>query len=187
MWIHKFFTPEKSKTSDERSSNPLENLLPSCSDEATYVANENVKDVIKKGIKCKRGNYCHYDDETRTEIGRYANLHRNASAARHFTKKLKLEKPMDDSTVRSIKDAYRRQLTKTSEKSIEKLSKSDSCGRPKLLGKYDDDVIDYVRKLRDSGSVVNRQIVIAGARGILMSKNKYILDEFGGHVILDRP
>ena len=63
----------------------------------------------------------------------------------------------------------------------------DSCGRPKLLGKYDDDVIDYVRKLRDSGSVVNRQTVIAGARGILMSKNKYILDEFGGHVILDRP
>ena len=48
-------------------------------------------------------------------------------------------------------------------------------------------MIDYVRKLRDSGSVVNRQIVIAGAGGILMSKNKYIHEEFGGHVILDRP
>ena len=72
MSIRKFFTPEKSKTSDERSSDPLENLLPSCSDEATYVANENVKDVIKKGIKRKRGNYCHYDDETRAEIGKYA-------------------------------------------------------------------------------------------------------------------
>ena len=75
MSIHKFFTLEKSKTADERSSDPLENLLLSCSDEATYVANENVKDVIKKGIKRKRGNYCHYDDETRAEIGKYANLH----------------------------------------------------------------------------------------------------------------
>ena len=84
----KFFTPEKSKTSDERSSDPLENLLPSCSDEAIYVANENVKDVIKKGIKCKRGNYCHCDEEMRAEIGKYANLHGNASAARHFTKSL---------------------------------------------------------------------------------------------------
>ena len=116
MSIRKFFTPEKSKTSNERSSDPLENLLPSCSDEATYVANENVKDVIKKGIKRKRGNHCHYDDETRAEIGKYANLHGNASVARHFTKKLKLEKPMNESTVRSIKDAYRRQLTKTPEK-----------------------------------------------------------------------
>ena len=187
MSIRKFFTLEKSKTSDERSSDLLENLLPSCSDEAKYVANKNVKDVIKKGIKCKRGNYCHYNEETRAEIGKNANLHRNASAARHFTKKLKLEKTMNESTVRSIKDAYRRQLTKTPEKFIEKLSKSDSCGRPKLLGKYDDDVIDYVQKLRDSGSVVNRQIVIAGARGILMSLYKYILDDFRGHVILDRP
>ena len=35
MSIRKLFTLEKSKTSDERSSDPLENLLPSCSDEAT--------------------------------------------------------------------------------------------------------------------------------------------------------
>ena len=54
--------------------------MPSCSDEATYVAKENVKDVMKKGIKRKRGNYCHYDDETRAEIGKYANLHGNTSA-----------------------------------------------------------------------------------------------------------
>ena len=59
MSIRKFFTAEKFKTSDERLSDPLENLLPSCSDEATYVANENVNDIIKKGIKRKRGNYCH--------------------------------------------------------------------------------------------------------------------------------
>lgn len=179
----KFFTPEKEKKKDT-----LDSILPSTSEESTSFqsANENVKDVIKKSAKRKRGDYSHYDDETRADIGRYATLHGNTSAARHFTKKLKLEKPMNESTVRSIKSAYKRQLAKTPEKSIEKLSKSPSRGRPKLLGKYDDDVIDYVRNLRESGSIVNRQILIAGARGILMSKNKYFMEEFGGPVNLDR-
>ena len=53
MSIRKFFTPEKSKTSDERSSDVLENLLPLCSDEGTYVANQNVKDVVKKELNAK--------------------------------------------------------------------------------------------------------------------------------------
>lgn len=37
--------------------------------------------------------------------------------------------------------------------------------RSKLLGKYDADVIDYVRKLREAGSVLNGKIIIAAARG----------------------
>lgn len=130
-----------------------------------------MKEIIKQGIKRKRGNYSHYDDDTRADIAKYACLRGNANAARFFTKKLKLDKPMNESTVRSLKQSYKTALARTPEKSIEKMPKNESLGRPKLLRKYDADVIDYVRKLREAGSVVNRQIVIAAARGIILRTN----------------
>jgi hypothetical protein len=58
-------------------------------------------------------------------------------------------------------------------------------GRPLLLGKYDDEVLNYVCKLRKSGTTVNRQILIAGANGILQQKAKNALRENGGHIDLD--
>jgi hypothetical protein len=58
-------------------------------------------------------------------------------------------------------------------------------GRPLLLGKYDEEVLNYVRKLRKSGTIVNRQILIAGANGILQQKAKNVLRENGGHIDLD--
>ena len=58
-------------------------------------------------------------------------------------------------------------------------------GRPLLLGKYDEEVLNYVRKLRKSGTIVNRQIFIAGVNGILQQKAKNVLRENGGHIDLD--
>jgi molybdopterin/thiamine biosynthesis adenylyltransferase len=49
-----------------------------------------------------------------------------------------------------------------------------------LLGKYDEEVLNYVRKLRESGAILNRQILIAGAKGILQQKAKNLLRENGG-------
>ena len=192
MSIRGFFTPTKQKNGKSSTENdnddPINSILPSTfvSDSSINSANEAVKEVIKSGTKRKRGAYVNYDDETRAKIAKYACVNGNASAARHFTKTLSLEKPMNESTVRSLKSAYKRELSKTPEKSIDTLPKYEKCGRPKLLGKYDEDVINYIKSLRESGSVVNRQILIAGARGIVVSKNKFILEEFGGHVKLSR-
>lgn len=48
----------------ERPANPLESILPSCStsDESLHIANENVKNIIKKRSKRKCGTYVHYDE-----------------------------------------------------------------------------------------------------------------------------
>ena len=43
---------------------------------------------------------------------------------------------------------------------------------PLKLGQYDELVQAYVRKLRAAGGVVNTQIVMAGARGVLLFKDK---------------
>lgn len=53
-------------------------------------------------------------------------------------------------------------------------------GRPLKLGQYDDLVKAYIRRLRVAGGVVNAQIVMAGAKGILMFKDSTLLKENGG-------
>ena len=40
----------------------------------------------------------------------------------------------------------------------------------------------YVAKLREEGGIINTDIVISGAHGILKSVNRTRLMEFGGHV-----
>lgn len=49
-----------------------------------------------------------------------------------------------------------------------------SRGRPSppQLGKYDVEIADYIKKLRNVGSVVNRHILISGAMGIVEYKDR---------------
>lgn len=62
----------------------------------------------------------------------------------------------------------------------------DKRGRPTLLGTFVEDVIDYIKSLRLSGGIVNRPIVIAAARGIILwLKNRQHLVEFGGSIDLN--
>lgn len=51
-------------------------------------------------------------------------------------------------------------------------------GEDPLLGKYDIDLADYIKKkLRNVRSVVNRHILIAGAMGIVEYKNRSLQSE----------
>jgi hypothetical protein len=60
-------------------------------------------------------------------------------------------------------------------------------GRPVLLGsELDSKVQHYLKKLRESGAFVSARIVVAAACGIVMSYDKDMLEEFGGHVQLNR-
>lgn len=49
-----------------------------------------------------------------------------------------------------------------------------SRGRPPPppLEKYDVEIADYIKKLRNVGSVVNRHILISGAMGIVEYKDR---------------
>lgn len=59
-------------------------------------------------------------------------------------------------------------------------------GRPLKLGQYDDLVKAYIRRLRVAGGVVNAQIVMAGAKGILMFKDSTLLKENEILIVPDR-
>ena len=88
---------------------------------------------------------------------------------RHFAKIL--GKSINESTVRSMIKQYLRELDHSPRTILAELLKCKTrC--PLLLGKYDEEVLNYVCKLRKSGAIVNRQILIAGAKGILQQKAK---------------
>jgi hypothetical protein len=47
-------------------------------------------------------------------------------------------------------------------------------------------VCEYLRNLRAAGGIVNSRIAIAAAKGIVMSKEKTLLAQYGGGLILDK-
>ena len=60
-------------------------------------------------------------------------------------------------------------------------------GRPFLLGEHVDKQLQlYLKKIRDQGGVITASVVVAAARGILLSSDSSKLVEFGGHIDLSR-
>ena len=56
-------------------------------------------------------------------------------------------------------------------------------GRPLLLGKnLDDFVKEWMENLRILGGVVNTMVVMAGAQGIILSRDATKLQSHGGHI-----
>ena len=96
-----------------------------------------------------------------------------------------------------IKKAYLEELKrKRSEESEVSVLPYKKCGRPLLLCDLldkkvqtyllDEEVMTYLRGLRDGSGVVLARITQAAARGILMSGNQSLLAEKGGPVELNR-
>ena len=61
-------------------------------------------------------------------------------------------------------------------------------GRKVLLGEeIDTKVQAYLKKVREKGGVVSAVIAISAAWGIVLSYDRSMLAEFGGHVQLGKP
>ena len=88
--------------------------------------------------------------------------------------------------MRNFKRTYLERLKSTPDPDVITSLPSSSLGRPLLLGRYDDDVYDYIKCLRRSGGVVNSTIVISAAKGIITHKNPGLLKEYGGSVELGK-
>lgn len=111
-----------------------------------------------------------------------------AAAARRFSRKL--NQSLSESTVRSIKDAYKIEVARK-----RKLQEDDEIlslpekkrGRSVLLGEdLDKKVQLYLKNVRQGGGIVSSRIAMAAARGLLLSYDKHRLAEFGGPVQLNR-
>ena len=162
----------------------LSQAIPSC---AIATANREVAQVTNEAGK--RGPYRKYSPQERLEIGRYASDHGTAAAARYFSRKL--QQKIRESTVQYIRKEYVRGLARKRAASEDEGDFTSlphkKRGRPVLLGEeLDGEVQTYVKKVREGGGAVSARIVMAAARGILLSCDKSKLEDFGGSVRLTR-
>ena len=156
-----------------------ENDIRECKLPADVIATINTE-ISSVSRKRKRGNYQVYSDETRAKIARYAINNGVMNAVRKFSREL--DSPVRESTVRSKKTSYLKEVNRGKE-NISTLPATR--GRPVLLGiELDSQVQSYIRRLRVNGGVVNSTVCIAIARGIILHKNRCLLQEFGGHITL---
>ena len=177
--LYCFFKP----TSKPFLPDPELETVPEKADEVRHV-NRSVERALDS-VSRKRGSYQRYDPETRAKIGRYAAENGNKAAVDKFS--TELSRPVSESSVRGMKKAYYIELRKQRDHTVEITRLEHRFrGRPLLLGKLDDNVQEYIRKLRLAGCVVNRTIVVATGKGIVEHLQPALLREHGGPVELGR-
>ena len=123
----------------------------------------------------------------RAKIGKYASLHGVAAAARVFTRKF--HSTISQSTVRSIRDAYRLELKRrrrSQDSEIVAKLPEKKRGRKLLIGEHLDRKVQlYLTKLREGGGAITTRIVMATIRGLLLEvcwlsmEVMYILTDIG--------
>ena len=174
--------------SKDNLPNPRGTLSSSMPSQAIAAANREVRKAAE--IEKKHGPYKKYSASERADIGNYAIQHGVAAASRVFSSKLKLV--ISETTVRSIKDAYLKEIKRKRSSDPDNQQEIRSLpvkkrGRPVLLGNdLDSKVQHYLRKVREAGGTVSSRTVMAAARGIVMSYNRDLLTGFGGPVLLNR-
>ena len=154
---------------------------------ATHEANKAVPEALasaKEGSR-KRKKYTKFSGEDRASIGKYASENRNSNAI----KKFKSTHPdLVESTVRLFKKRYLdtvKQNMKQGDTAVISIP-SKRRGRPLMLGDFDPKIQEYIRALRQAGTPVGSAVIIAAAKGIVMSNDRTALVEYGGHIELTK-
>ena len=125
----------------------------------------------KRQVKAKR---FVWEDEDRFRLGRTAHEVSNKEALRAAKH---INPNCNESTIRSFKKAYRIAIQANPALSTVQRAalKKRKRGKPVKFGKYDADIITYLRAIRRSGGKVNRPIVQGAALGILRRKAPHML------------
>ena len=136
----------------------------------------------------KRSSYSKISGEQKALIAKYAAENGIVAALAHFAKDYP-DGTLKESTVRGWKKEYN-ELVKKKRSREKLLVKSLSCakkGRPLMLGStLDKQVQAYLITTREAGGVVNSEVAIAAAMGIVRKQDSNLLAQNGGHIALTR-
>ncbi len=121
-------------------------------------------------------------------MAKYACQHGIRAASDYFSRRL--GRKVSQSSIHSIKLAYLKSVKEnegdSSDEDIAELPPKKR-GRPLLFGKNIDGQVQlYLHKIQENGGVVTASVIVAAARGIVMSRDCTHLAEFGGHIELSR-
>lgn len=130
----------------------------------TAAVNKHINKQLSAAVQGNSRKYNKLDDETRTKIAKKCIEIGASKTARHF-KERGLD--LNESTVRSIKKSFC--SAKAQQKTDNPVFKKNKRGAKLLLGDIDQQVLSYVKQLRIAGGVVNRTLLVAIARGFVLS------------------
>ena len=138
----------------------------------------------EQGRKRKSSERHHYDQATKTAIGKYAQIHSNKRAVQKFSASLGF--PVSEATVRNFKREVQKLLSDG--QALESIELPErKRGRPLLLPEEIDQLTKkFIQSLRLCGSPVSSSIVVAAAKGILTHKACSLLKEYGGQIELTK-
>lgn len=119
-WLKKVPLPSPSVPSLSHPNN-VDDVV-QCNVPAEAIASVK-KEIAVLSRKRKRGNYGHYDEVTRAKIVKYAIS--NSGMKRKFSKEL--EKPLNESTVRGIKNSYLKGTSRRGQENVNKLHADVLC------------------------------------------------------------
>ena len=120
--------------------------------------------------------YKKYDVEFRCEVAKYAVVNGNRPAAAKFK--------VAESAVRGFIKTLKRQQAEEPGSDVTTLPPKKG-GRSKLLPEeIDEKVISTIKSMRESGSVINYNIIIAIANGVIQANDCTLLKEYGGNIEL---
>ena len=122
-------------------------------------------ELKQKGRKRKSSERHHYDQATKTAIGKYAQIHSNKRAVQKFSASLGF--PVSEATVSNFKGEVQKLLSDG--QALENIELPErKRGRPLLLPEDIDQLTKkFIQSLRLCGSPVSSSIVVAAAKGIL--------------------
>ncbi|CAG2194694.1 unnamed protein product [Mytilus edulis] len=158
--------------SPSRATSKDDAIAITAANEAIESLSDSPKASPSRPGKRKRGEYGSYTPEERAKFAKIANDFGVAKASRKISSDL--GKRVSETTIRSMRDEYRKKIKINLEQRIASEIKelpTKIRGRPLMLGdKLDDRVKMFVKNLRAAGGVVNTTIVVAAARGIQGSR-----------------
>ena len=163
MSLYSYFAKASKRNDLPDPSGPFSALI---NPVAIKEANNAVKTVSERKSK-RRKSYAKFMPEQQAPIGKYASLHGNQAAIRHFSKQLKVEFKV--TSVQTWKTKYLAKLNRRhKEGEIENLTVKLLRGRPLLLReKLDSEVKADIQAAREGGGVVTASITMAAAIAII--------------------
>ena len=178
MSLHKYFKTKSTASVTET----LATVIPVAATIAELTPNEQneVAEAIKNigGKKKQKTSYSKYDDQQRSEIAKFAIQSGNKSASRSFG--------VPESSVRGMKRSYNEAKAAAPTNDAIKLLPPKNRGPKTLLPEeLDQKVMEMASSVGLAGAVVNYNVLIAIAKGILqMIEHFYLNTE--GQLDLDR-
>ena len=156
-------------------------------------ANEEVKTALEHngGKKRTRGTYDKYTPQEKDSIARQAIENGVTNTLRKYNEKMQ-DRTLKESTIRTWVKTYKQELALMRSAGVAvtapiAILESKRRGRPLLLGEdLDRHTQEYITELRRNGGVVNTDIVLAAAMGIVKKIDANLLEANGGHISISR-